>query len=94
MRPYFPEPDDINGRLSVLSRREAEVILLRMQAMKYREIGSQLGISSKTVGTLLTRAIQKLPRYPRRISVWFSASRTNDLFQIGVNRENPIANPE
>ena len=62
MRPDSPVPDDINGRLSVLSRREEEVILLRMQAMKYREIGSQLGISSKTVGTLLTRAIQKLRR--------------------------------
>jgi RNA polymerase sigma factor, sigma-70 family len=46
--------------LRVLTPREEEVILLRLQSMKYREIGQQLGISSKSVCTLLARAIRKL----------------------------------
>lgn len=44
----------------VLSPREEEVVLLRLQSMKYREIGAQLGISSKSVCTLLARALKKL----------------------------------
>jgi RNA polymerase sigma-70 factor, ECF subfamily len=46
--------------LRVLTRREEEVVLLRLQSMKYREIGQQLGISSKSVCTLLARAVKKL----------------------------------
>ena len=60
LRQAAIENDDISGMLSVLTRREEEVVLLRMEAMKYREIGVQLGISPKTVSTLLTRALQKL----------------------------------
>jgi RNA polymerase sigma factor (sigma-70 family) len=52
--------DDLSKLLGVLSRREEEVILLRMQALKYREIGSQLGVSPKTVSALITRALHKL----------------------------------
>jgi RNA polymerase sigma factor (sigma-70 family) len=55
------DPDqELSELLPVLSRREEEVILLRMQALKYREIGSQLGISGKTVSVLITRALHKL----------------------------------
>ncbi len=46
--------------LSVLSVREEEALLLRLQSFKYREIASRLGISTKTVCTLLTRALKKL----------------------------------
>ena len=56
------ESDDVTHLLSVLSCREQEVILLRMQAMKYREIASQLAISPKTVATLLARAVNKLKK--------------------------------
>ena len=51
---------DVRSLLSVLSPREEEVLLLRIEAMKYREIAEQLGISMNSVNTLLARAIRKL----------------------------------
>jgi RNA polymerase sigma factor (sigma-70 family) len=48
--------------LRVLSRREEEVLLLRLEAMKYREIADQLGISMNSVNTILARALQKLKK--------------------------------
>ena len=68
----FPVPaDDFDGFtesardyfvefLSRLASREREVILLRAQGLRYREIASQLGISSNSVGTLLLRAMRKM----------------------------------
>ena len=50
----------LDGYLSRLSPREREVILLRAQGLMYREIASQLGISSNSVGTLLLRAMRKM----------------------------------
>jgi RNA polymerase sigma factor (sigma-70 family) len=46
----------------VLSRREEEVLLLRLDAMKYREIADQLGISMSFVNTILARVLQKLKK--------------------------------
>lgn len=43
-----------------LTPREEEVLWLRLEAMKYREIGRQLGISANSVATLLARALRKL----------------------------------
>jgi RNA polymerase sigma factor (sigma-70 family) len=51
---------DIGSLLSTLSAREEEVLLLRLEAMKYREIAEQLGISVNSVNTLLSRALRKL----------------------------------
>jgi RNA polymerase sigma factor (sigma-70 family) len=51
---------DIRSFLSVLSPREEEVLLLRLEALKYREIAEQLGISMNSVNTLLARALRKL----------------------------------
>jgi RNA polymerase sigma factor (sigma-70 family) len=51
---------DIRNLLSVLSPREEEVLLLRLEAMKYREIAEQLGIGMNSVNTLLARALRKL----------------------------------
>jgi len=51
---------DIRTLLSVLTPREEEVLLLRLEAMKYREIADQLGISMNSVNTLLARALRKL----------------------------------
>ena len=48
--------------LCLLSRREEEVLLLRLEAMKYREIADQLGISMNSVNTILARALQKLKK--------------------------------
>jgi len=60
--PLLPTPpeDDLTALFSVLSDREEEVVLLRMESLKYREIADQLGISIKSVGTLLARALRKL----------------------------------
>ncbi len=44
----------------VLTVREEEVILLRLQSLKYREIATLLGISDKSVCTLLARALKKM----------------------------------
>lgn len=51
---------ELTAMLSELSPREQEVVLLRMQSLKYREIAGVLGISSNTVNTLLIRALRKL----------------------------------
>ena len=56
----FPDMLDISRLLSVLTPREEEVLLLRLEALKYREIADQLGISINSVNTLLARALRKL----------------------------------
>ena len=50
----------MRGCLSVLTVREEEVLLLRLQSMKFREIGLALGISTSSVNTLLVRALGRL----------------------------------
>jgi RNA polymerase sigma-70 factor (ECF subfamily) len=52
--------------LCVLSRREEEVLLLRLEAMKYKEIADHLGISMSSVNTLLARALRKLQKARRQ----------------------------
>jgi RNA polymerase sigma-70 factor (ECF subfamily) len=52
--------DEADLMLSVLTEREREVVLLRLQSFKYREIAKQLGNSEKSVATLLARALAKL----------------------------------
>jgi RNA polymerase sigma-70 factor, ECF subfamily len=54
------EFDCVSKLFNVLSRREEEVLLLRLQALKYREIAQALGISSGCVPSLLARALRKL----------------------------------
>lgn len=54
------EADEIARSLSCLSVREEEVLLMRLEAMKYHEIAAELGITQNTVGTLILRAIRKL----------------------------------
>ncbi|MCC6263255.1 MAG: sigma-70 family RNA polymerase sigma factor [Bryobacterales bacterium] len=54
------ENDAVATMLDLLSQRESEVLLLRLQALKYKEIAEQLGISPNTVNTLLLRALKKL----------------------------------
>lgn len=52
--------DDLQRLISELSPREVEVLLLRAEALTYREIGNELGIAATSVGTLLARALKKL----------------------------------
>jgi len=58
--PEMSRLAEIRSLLSVLSPREEEVLLLRLEALKYREIADQLGISMNSVNTLLARALRKL----------------------------------
>ncbi len=60
------DSEDLTRLFSVLTRREEEVILLRLQSLKYREIAGQLGISTKSVNTLLARALRKLQQAASR----------------------------
>ncbi len=50
----------VHSHLGLLSVREEEVLMLRLQSMKYREIAESLGISINTVNTLLARAVEKI----------------------------------
>ncbi len=59
-RPNEPDVGAITQYLTVLSKREAEALLLRVECHRYREIASKLGISHKTVASLLARALRKL----------------------------------
>jgi RNA polymerase sigma-70 factor, ECF subfamily len=52
----------LRGSLSVLTEREEQVLLLRLDAMKFREIGASLGITTSSVNTLLVRALDRLQR--------------------------------
>jgi RNA polymerase sigma factor (sigma-70 family) len=54
------EAQRLRGYLAVLTEREEEVLLLRLQSMKFREIGEALGITTSSVNTLLARALDKL----------------------------------
>ena len=70
---HIPTSDHESACLSLiadyfclLSRREEEVLLLRLEAMKYREIADQLGISMNSVNTILARALQKLRKVATR----------------------------
>jgi RNA polymerase sigma-70 factor (ECF subfamily) len=56
---------DFERMMKQLTRREEEVVLLRLESMTYREIGSRLGITSSSVNTLLARALGKLRIYLR-----------------------------
>lgn len=54
------DQDRMLGLLSVLTPREEEVVLLRLDSLKYREIAEQLGVTVPTVNTLMARAVEKL----------------------------------
>ena len=54
--------DRVRAHLDLLSAREQEVLLLRLDSMKYREIAAALGISINSVNTLLARALTKLQK--------------------------------
>jgi RNA polymerase sigma-70 factor (ECF subfamily) len=59
------EWDEATRLFSVLTAREEEVLLLRLEALKYREIAARLGISASSVNTLLARALRKLQKAAR-----------------------------
>jgi len=56
----FARESDLARLLGVLTRREKDVVILRFESLKLREIAEKLEISPKTVATLLSRALRKL----------------------------------
>lgn len=75
-----PEPgfDDLAEMLSVLSSREQEVLLLRLDSLKYREIAGCLGIDESSVATHLARAIRKLQAEVRARTAGHSTGKTDE----------------
>ncbi len=59
------ECGELYEMMGKLSSREEEVLLLRVNGLRYREIAEDLSISQNSVKTLLARALKKL-RAPGR----------------------------
>jgi RNA polymerase sigma-70 factor (ECF subfamily) len=49
----------VRKALEVLSRRDREMLLLRQEGFSYREIAEFAGVSHRSVGTILARALQR-----------------------------------
>ncbi len=49
----------VRRALSVLSGRDREMLLLRQEGFSYREIAEVAGVSHRSVGTILARALQR-----------------------------------
>lgn len=60
------ECEQTHKLLGVLTPREEEVLLLRLDSLKYKEIAETLEISSNSVSTLLARALKKLKEAVQR----------------------------
>jgi len=76
-RQRSPTPEDVraaqeNGQavrlvLSVMNRRQAQLLLLRSEGFSYAELASALGLNPASVGTLLARAQEAFRKeYVRR----------------------------
>jgi RNA polymerase sigma-70 factor (ECF subfamily) len=52
--------ESLRDAMEVLSEREEQVLLLRIESLRYDEIARELGVTSGTVATLLSRAILKI----------------------------------
>jgi len=61
-KPLLGSEDDLWAALSILATRELEVVLLRLEGLKYREIAGSLELTVSSVNTLLARAIAKLQK--------------------------------
>ena len=49
----------VRAALRVLSTRDREMLLLRQEGFSYREIAQVAGVSHRSVGTILARALQR-----------------------------------
>ena len=75
--PLGWEEDRLTRLLSVLSARQEEVLLLRVQGLKYRQIAAQLKIGTNSVKTLLARAVRKMQQASAESSPAPRPSRTH-----------------
>jgi RNA polymerase sigma-70 factor (ECF subfamily) len=49
----------VRSAMQVLSHRDREMLLLRQEGFSYREIADVAGVSPRSVGTILARALQR-----------------------------------
>jgi RNA polymerase sigma-70 factor (ECF subfamily) len=54
------EPLHLPEYFSLLSRREEEALVLRVEGLRYRQIAEQMGVTTNSVGTLILRAVRKI----------------------------------
>ncbi|MFN7999111.1 MAG: sigma-70 family RNA polymerase sigma factor [Bryobacteraceae bacterium] len=75
-------PEEVLRQLcTVLTKREEEVLFLRLAEMKYKEIATVLGISSSSVNTLLARALRKLQQsWTRQAGLRTAANHAESIF--------------
>jgi RNA polymerase sigma factor (sigma-70 family) len=66
---YTADEIQLGDYVAALSKREEEVLMLRLSSLKYREIGEELGITTRAVSTLLARALAKLQTAVKRKQV-------------------------
>ena len=52
----------VREALGVLSQRDREMLLLRQEGFSYREIAEVAGVSPRSVGTILARALQRFAK--------------------------------
>ncbi len=57
---HFAALETLREALGVLTEREEQVLLLRMESLRYGDIAKELQITSGTVATLLSRATLKI----------------------------------
>lgn len=81
--PEEPEVD-LMRFLGALTDRESQVVLLRMDSLTYQEIGEELDISSKSVCTLLSRALRKLRK------MFGQQSREGFPDHVEIVAQNPL----
>jgi len=65
----------VRRALEVLSQRDREMLLLRQEGFSYREIAEVAGVSHRSVGTILARALQR-----------FAAELSNEESGNGTSR--------
>ena len=53
------EVQRVRKALEILSQRDREMLLLRQEGFSYREIADVAGVSHRSVGTILARALQR-----------------------------------
>jgi len=65
----------VRKALEVLSERDREMLLLRQEGFSYREVSEVAGVSHRSVGTILARALQR-----------FAAELSNEESGNGTSR--------
>ena len=53
----------VQSLVAKLSTKERTILLMREEGFKHREIAETVGTTTKSVGTMIDRALQKLARY-------------------------------